>query len=128
MFQDDYILREIERMTRFLAKVLFGKESAAESLEEEASLSGEGLLYFRLRTLIGEGKVNEAENLLFDEFEKDPGPPLLAVALQFYSDLNNLTDGELKRSDFSREEIRDGLAEIRRLYERFSPGGPDGEG
>ena len=36
-------------------------------LEEKDNLSGTDILYSKLGKLVSEGKINEAENLLFDE-------------------------------------------------------------
>lgn len=72
-------------------------------------------LGYRIGRLLLDRKINEAENLLFDEIERDPQPAYLAVGVHFYEDLQELTDAELEAADFSRAEIAEGLEALKRL-------------
>ncbi|OQB24501.1 MAG: hypothetical protein BWY11_01121 [Firmicutes bacterium ADurb.Bin182] len=117
MFNKDYILREIENLSRFLGTVIFQKRtSAVEIVDEQGNISESGLLYHRLKTLIRQNKINEAENLLFTEFEQDPNEHNLEAAIQFYSELQELSDDALKNVNFSREEIIEGIESIRKIF------------
>lgn len=118
MFENDYMMRQIEDCVKALGKVLFEKQSGADELFTEAGvLSETSFLSYRLNRLIGEGKINEAENILFDALEIDPKPDLLKVALDFYATLEKRSDAELAEADFSREEILDGLQSVQKLYQ-----------
>ena len=54
-----------------------------------------------------------AEDLLFELVERNPNPEYGMVAEEFYNDLTWLTDEDLARCDFSRDEIEEGRWEIR---------------
>lgn len=117
MMQKDYIMREIEGLTRLLANTLFQKDLERESMIDESfTVSGDGYLLYTLYNMISDGKINEAENLLFDEIEREPRREYLEIAAQFYSRLASMGDAALASCNFSREEMLEGLAEIKRIY------------
>ena len=58
--------------------------------------------------MIDDGKINEAENRLYDLISDTDGNRF-KIALLFYSYLNDKTDEFLEANDFSREEIKSGL-------------------
>lgn len=116
-FQSDYIMREIENITRALTEIIFNKHaSATEILDEEGNVTESGLLYLDLKSLMAEGRINEAENILFDAFKQNPNEGLLEVAVRFYTNLNDLSDDDLIDADFSRTEIAEGLGTIKKYY------------
>ena len=119
MYETDYIMRQIDLLSRGLAKVLFNRdmETEEEIVDEQGGFSESGLLLHMVKKLLLEKKINEAENLLFETIEEDPQEDYLKTALYFYERLDNMSDEELAAVDFSREEIADGLREIQRLYE-----------
>lgn len=117
MYQNDYILREIEGLTRFLGKILFHKQQETEEIIDEQNLvSGTGLFRHTLFRMLSEGEVNEAENLLHERLEAEPRREYLQLALDFYAELGKWSEEELIRCGFSREEIRDGLDAVRQYY------------
>ena len=119
MYQNDYIMRQIELLSRGLAKVLFHKdmETETEILDEQGGVSGGGLLAYTVKKLLLEKKINEAENLLFETIEEDPQEDYLKTALFFYDQLRQMSDEELEEASFTREEIAEGLREIQKFYE-----------
>ena len=123
MAANDYLMRQIEDMARFLGKVLFVKtEETIPLFDEQGNVLESGLLYKRLCSMLEEGDANSAENLLFDEVEAHPDPAYLQVAVQFYADLQHWTDAALEAADFSRQEVLDGLAAVKELYEKRAGG------
>lgn len=70
-----------------------------------------------MKRLIGEGRLNEAENLLFEKIEAQPNPAYLQVAIDFYTSLDNLSDETLNNAGFPRDEIVEGLGDIKKIYE-----------
>ena len=123
MAANDYLMRQIEDMARFLGKVLFVKtEETIPLFDEQGNVLESGLLYKRLCSMLEEGDANSAENLLFDEVEAHPDPAYLQVAVQFYADLQHWTDAALEAADFSRQEVLDGLAAVKALYEKRAGG------
>ena len=61
--------------------------------------------------LLSEGKINQAEDLLFEDFDPKYNRDLM-VALDFYNRLNNFDDNYLRENNFSREEIEEGLRDV----------------
>lgn len=109
----DYLMRQIEDMARLCSEVLFAKHTEpAAVFDEQGNVTENGVLYGRLRMLCSGGRVNEAENLLFDRLDAPGGEALLPAAVQFYKDIQNWEDAALEQAGFSRAEIRDGLAEV----------------
>ncbi len=110
-FQKDYLLRQIEDMVRFIAKVLFGKDLFKYEIIDEANLTQTDMLYAKLTALVSQRKLCEAEDLLYESIESGNADHA-RIALDFYDTINALSDDELESSNFSREEIRDGLKQI----------------
>ncbi len=109
----DYLMRQIEDMARLCSEVLFAKHTEPLPVfDEQGNVTENGVLYGRLRMLCSGGRVNEAENLLFDRLDAPGGEALLPAAVQFYKDIQNWKDAALEQAGFSRAEIRDGLAEV----------------
>ncbi len=110
MFEQDYIMRLIKEMVRAILKLLFNIDSespTAELLEnKEQKETLENLL-----DLVDAGKINEAENRLYD-FISDSDMGSLEIALLFYSYLNDKTDAFLEENAFSREEVKSGMKNL----------------
>ena len=119
MCNNDYIMRMIEEMSAFLAYVVFHKDAATiEIFDEQGNLSASGLLQLKLLTLIGEGRINEAENLLFEQVTAQPDRAHLQAAHAFYAQLDSLSDAALTAANFSRAEIDQGRADLKKLYQQ----------
>lgn len=110
-------MRQIESISAVLAALIFNRkpESAEIIAFREAFALGD-LLTMRLGELLAEGKINEAENLLFEALDESPGPEYLKSALDFYGSLAAMPDGELEKLGFSREEIYEGLKELENMF------------
>ena len=110
-FEKDYIMRLIHGIARILARMLFNRELEEDgefaAVMEEAERENDDYL----RQMVDDGKVNEAEEKLFDLItsaswnEKQKA----ALVLSFYDYLNDKSDEFLAAADFSREEIIRGL-------------------
>ena len=110
-YEKDYIMRLIHGIARILARMLFNREldeaGGYAMVMEEAERENDDYL----RQMVDDGKVNEAEEKLFDLLvatswdEKQKA----ALALSFYDYLNGKDDEFLAAADFSREEIIRGL-------------------
>ena len=114
MYEQDWILRQIKLMTAAIAKILFGKDTAVYEIIDYRNKTQTDELHLSLLRLIGEGKINEAEDLLFQALSPND-PDALLLALDFYQRLNAFSDDELKRMDFSRREIHEGLRDLQQL-------------
>ena len=84
-------------------------------MDIEQELKETSDLYIRLVRLADAGKINEAENLLYEQLENGQ-PEYLKAALGFYDHLNDYTEEFLDKADFSREEIKSGLVSVLRMY------------
>ena len=114
-YQQDWLGKQIQLLVRFVARVVFGKDTAEGAKLIEQSADGTDLLYRDIKKLLNEGRICQAENLLFDSIE--PGNKNhLAVAIEFYSMLNDLSDEVLEGNSFSRSEIKDGIRAVMEMY------------
>lgn len=113
MYEQDYIMRKISNIIKFLKTIIFGEDSSNYELSKNQENEQSDNLHKILIELIAFGKVNEAENLLFENFDSKDNRQVL-LALDFYERLNKLDDDFLQQNNFSREEIEDGLKEIAR--------------
>lgn len=108
MFQNDYIMRQISALVQFLSMLLFGKTVPLyEKLDEQNPTQGD-LLHDALIRLLEHNRINEAENLLFEYLDEGMSG-MLNVVLDFYHRLNILSDEQLAKAEFSRDEIDTGL-------------------
>ena len=109
-FQDDWILRQIDIISRFVAHLVFNKDEVRYQPETSEMMSETDLIHLRLERLIREGKFGEAEDVLFDNIVFSD--KYIELAVDFYGRLNTLSDEELENGDFSRDEVYDGFTEI----------------
>ena len=110
VFEQDYVMRLIKEMVRAILKLLFNINTETPTVEllenKEEKETLENLL-----DMIDNGKINEAENRLYD-LTSDTDVNSLEIALLFYSYLNDKTDDFLEANDFSRDEIKLGLENV----------------
>ncbi|MGL4484148.1 MAG: DUF6483 family protein [Anaerovoracaceae bacterium] len=118
--QRDYIMNEIEKLSRFLTQVMFNRKAPFLDMEYgETTISNKTLLWFNLRRMTEAGEINEAENMLFETINnanKSEKYQLLNIATKFYEELNKFSDEELISNNFTRDEIENGIQEINKLY------------
>ena len=107
MVEQDYIVRLIKELIRALLKVIFHTDLDMPSVEMLKDAQRRCALE-ELLNLMDNGEINEAENRL-SELLEDGGGEELALALLFYSHLNEKSNDFLEAHDFSREEIKAGL-------------------
>lgn len=115
-YHHDWLMQQIEAISAMLKFIVSGQKTAIASIEERKNtVSGGNELYLKLHALVAQRKICEAEDLLFSEMENTTLETLDA-AIQFYTDLNQLSDEELEHANFSRDEIKTGLDEVCRTY------------
>ncbi|MBP2024961.1 DUF6483 family protein [Peptoniphilus stercorisuis] len=114
MLKEDYIMRSIKNKIKFLANILFGKDIINYEYVNKDESNESDILYKKLIVLISNNNINDAESLLFEEFD-----PLdknkIAIALDFYNSINNLEDEVLEKNNFTRKEIKEGIDDIYEL-------------
>ena len=114
MLQDDFILRQIREMVHAVMKMLF-QVSASELTTEVIEDSTARTTLENLIALTDEGKIDEAENQLY-EMTCDGDRQNLEIGLLFYYALNGKDDEFLEANDFSREEIMMGIQDLADRY------------
>ncbi len=115
-YHQDWLTRQIEAISAILAFLLTGKKAPKEAVTSAFFEAGEGnRLAARLRSLVKEGQICPAENLLFAAMDEND-PEAAEAAVQFYTDLNRFSEEALEQADFSREEIKEGLETVCRHY------------
>ena len=107
-YENDVIMRQVRDMARMLAKILFGKDTPTYELEQNEIQTSSDDLYLRLIAMVKQGKINQAENVLYDELDRDEDSTI-EVALGFYDYLNELPAEFLVMNEYSREEINEGI-------------------
>ena len=110
MFEQDYIMRLVHEIARVLAKILFNINSETV-LEELESRIEETDILEKLLDMVDIGKINEAENELYDLLDQGTSN-CIETAILFYSYLNDKSDEFLKENDYSREEVKEGMEGI----------------
>lgn len=70
--------------------------------------SEEIILNEKLLTMISQGNINEAENLLYKKMDITKISNLF-LALNFYDEVNNFDETFLENNNYSREEILAGV-------------------
>ncbi|MCM1100238.1 MAG: DUF6483 family protein [Clostridium sp.] len=114
MFEQDYVMRLIKEMIRAILKLLFNINTQSPSAELLQESEQKETLH-KLLAMIDEGRINEAENLIYEITEEtDIGN--LKTALLFYSYLNDKDDDFLEDNNFSRDEIKQGLTDVISKY------------
>ena len=107
-YENDVIMRQVRDMARMLAKILFGKDTPTYELEQNEIQTSSDDLYSRLIAMVKQGKINQAENVLYDELDRDEDSTI-EVALGFYDYLNEMPTEFLAMNEYSREEINEGI-------------------
>lgn len=116
MFQEDWVMRQIESIVDFLIVAVLRKEkNGVEFVFEQKNETEIDSLHEKLLQMIRECRINEAEDYLFDRLDTKDNR-YLELAVDFYSRLNALDDETLRANNFSREEIEEGLKDIARKF------------
>lgn len=114
----DIIQQAIEGIGLMLAKILRKDIDTHELvMEMYASDSEAGAV---VTALFYAGDYNGAENLLFSELSKNFDLNLYLFGLDFYQKMNALTDEQLIKGNFTRDEIASGVRDLRKLLEGIS--------
>lgn len=127
MVERDYVMRLIHEMIRALLKLVLHidwREEEKDGTVQTVADSDLNQRYQKLKNLVEEKKINEAENLLYeylDELDQDENRAS-GLALLFYDLLTGLSDEYLEESGYTREEVTEGVtaAASRYGYERFA--------
>ena len=113
--EKDWLMRQILTAVEMMARIIFRKTQPRYEIMDVENMTAADQLHEKLLGLLGQMRLNDAENLLFEKLDTDDQAFLL-VAIDFYARVNELEDGELAVYDFSREEIESGLQDVKELF------------
>jgi len=105
--EQDYMMRVIHQLIEvLLGDILRGKESISEEQNQR---------YNELKKMVDSYQVNQAENELFSQIQTN-NPEDMALALMFYQYVNEKDDAFLEKSNYTREEIEQGIQDVAKKY------------
>ena len=108
---NDWLLKQINVVSEFLQK-LFTDMETSRKLNENEQYQKDSFEFERLlENLIEEDRINDAENILFEKLETN-NLMYATIATRFYDKLKGLSDEKLQKSNYSREEILQGLNDM----------------
>ncbi len=96
-------------------KELLGKKYSSLSDFKLVYTPMEEITLISVKRLFFQGKLGEAEDLLFSSIEKNKTKNSIFIAGEFYTLLMELSDEELEEKNFSREEVMSGIKDIGEL-------------
>ena len=108
---NDWLLKQINVVSEFLQK-LFTDMGTSRKLNENEQYQKDSFEFERLlENLIEEDRINDAENILFEKLETN-NLMYATIATRFYDKLKGLSDEKLQKSNYSRDEILQGLNDM----------------
>lgn len=96
-------------------KELLGKKYSSLNDFDLVYTPMEEITLISVKRLLFEGKIGQAEDLLFSSIEKNKSKNSIFIAGEFYTLLMEMSDKELEEKNFSREEIMAGIKDIGRI-------------
>lgn len=108
-------MNQFTQLTSALIKMMFKEDEAAIPDGKFPVGSEPYIVLSRMRQLVGEKKINTAENMLFDVFDKAK-PYYVRIGLEFYNRISLFSEEELEAADFSVEEIGEGIKDMLDFY------------
>lgn len=111
----DYFEELMKGLGKIGAKVLLNKEEKSSETINIDQMGSIDIFKIVLKSLYNKGNYNEAENLIFHELEKNNSPEIYESSWDFYNLLLKKSDEELLKNNFSKEEIYQGLEDIKKF-------------
>lgn len=112
--EQDYIMKMIHQLIEVLLGDIFkGKEKVLEENINKSEKQTEK--YNELKYLVDNYNVNQAENLLFKNIDINNIEDF-KLALLFYQYVNGKNNEFLQKSNYTREEIEQGIKDISKKY------------
>jgi hypothetical protein len=112
------IERLINELAKGVAKTVLKKEEESGDKINLKDMGSGDILQIILKCLVKDRAYNKAENFLFKEIIKNKSEENYQIALSFYNLLLEKNDKELEEGNFSREEIYQGLQDIKIMYKK----------
>lgn len=118
-FEQDYMERVTKTIGNMLVAIAAGKDAVQSGIEDEIhdiKISEDDLLEIMVKKFISEGKINEAENIIYDAIKSRHTKKSYDIGIYFYNEINKFNDEKLLKCNFSREEILNGLEELKNCW------------
>lgn len=109
------IQKLIEELGRSIGKIICNKQEKSSEKINIDQMNSTDIFKIIFNKAFHGGDYNKAEELIFDELEKNNLPEVYEVAIEFYDSLLKKSDEELNKSNFPREEIYQGLKDIQKF-------------
>lgn len=106
----------LNKLSKNMAKMMFHKEKNSDDIINVSNASSDDFLPIVIKNLIYKKDYNKAEDILFEEIHKNASERNYKLALNFYNILSEKSDAELKESNFSKDEIFQGLNDLEKIY------------
>lgn len=100
------------RKRELVFKELLGKKYSSLNDFKLVYTPMEEITLISVKRLFFNGKIGEAEDLLFSSIEKNKTKNSIFIAGEFYTLLMDMTDEELEAKNFSRKEVMEGIRDI----------------
>lgn len=110
MFEQDYIMRQIQQIIKVLVKVLFNVDSETITSSMIQDTETRETAEYLLKKIDG-GNIGEVENE-FSELTENKIMDNLLLGMVFYSYLNEKDDDYLESNNFSRDEVENGIKRL----------------
>ncbi|MEG1496742.1 MAG: DUF6483 family protein [Clostridiales bacterium] len=107
----DWFLRQLMNLADGIQGI-HSQSSKIEIPQPTNAVNSDEILPLILNGMIKSGKIDEAENLLFRCVENYPLVENYTIGLDFYAKLATMDADDLKAAGWSREEIKDGIADL----------------
>jgi hypothetical protein len=120
VFENDYMKRLIESIGKMIMAVASGKDSIESNIkfeDDNVSISEDGLLEIMVNKYIHEGKLDEAENIIFEALKSHGSERSYNIALSFYKEISDWDENKLAKYNFSKKRIIQGLENIKKLQD-----------
>ena len=108
----------INELSRNFGKTLMKKEEDNMQVTNLENNGSSEILRIIIKSLLVKKEYNRAENILFEEIEKDKSEGNYKVAIDFYEELLTKSDEDLKENNFSKEEVLQGLKDLKLLFNK----------
>ncbi len=113
---EEFLIKQIKGVSKLISKILFQKEDFTYVLPKEiSSYDNYDKLFVEINDMLFNNEINKAEDLLFKNLD-GMNYKALQIALNFYESLVNKPDEELKKYDFSLEEVEQGFFDMLNIY------------
>ncbi|HEZ7986022.1 MAG TPA: DUF6483 family protein [Ruminococcus sp.] len=114
MFEQDYIMRQIQQIIQILMKIIFKIDTASPETFLIKEIGKREQADDMLRN-IDSGNIAEAEQMLFTTIKNRTLDDLL-VALVFYSHLNEKDDDFFETNNYSRSYVENSIKRLLSEY------------